>query len=121
MRLQNPVGITKYARPGLRPVANRPWLPVARFSVFQGVAASLAGVLLGVFLVLALSDDLGAMLFMLGLTVSPFLLIIAATLAGDLKKLLLIVILLEIPIGVDFNYKFSEEVARLNAVSGFNI
>src|SRR5262245_56354254 len=121
MKLQNPLRITKYIAPGPSLFANWSLMPATRFRFFQGIAVVLAGVLLGLYLLVAVSTDLRGLVFLVGLGLSPFLLIIATRVAGDMKKLLLVVMLLEIPISVDFNYKFDEMVARINAISGFNI
>src|SRR5262245_20285448 len=121
MQFQHPVRIIKHVEQGPFLFANWSLMPATRFRLFQGGVVGLAGVFLGLYLLLAVAADLRGMAFLVGLIVSPFLLVIATRIAGDLKKLLLVVMLLEIPISVDFNFKFDETVARINAVSGFNI
>jgi O-antigen ligase len=95
--------------------------PTVRFAAFQGLLVVVVGLFLGAFMVIATSANLISMVVLLLVALSPFLLIIASKLMGNVQRFLLAVILLEIPIQFDINIGFSEAAADSNILSGFNI
>ena len=95
--------------------------PTTRFQFFQWTVISLVSFFLGLYILVALTAPLLGTIFLLGLVLSPFIFVIAIRIAGNLKTLLLIVILLEIPINVDINYMFNDTIAEFDTVSGFNV
>jgi O-antigen ligase len=97
------------------------WSPTLRFTILQTLFVALVGIGMGGIVLLATSDTVIALVVLLMASLTPFVLVIAAYLVGSMKRLFVFVMLLEIPLGVDLNFGFSETIAEGNSVSGFNV
>lgn len=95
--------------------------PAVRFSVFQVLLVVLVGLLLGAWVVIASTDTLVGAILLVLIALGPFALVIASKLAGSLKRIILALILLEIPIGLDINIGYSPALSEANTLSGYNI
>src|SRR5688572_18572844 len=96
--------------------------PTLRFAIFQALTIALVSILVGAMMFVASADKtLFGMIIVSMVALSPFVLIIAAKLFGSLKRLLVAIIVFEIPIGFDINFGFSQALSDANAGSGFNV
>jgi hypothetical protein len=73
------------------------------------------GLLLGVFSLAALSSDKAPLLLAAGIV--PLI----AILVGGAQRLLLAIILLDIPLGLDIHLGFREDAAQMGALAGINV
>src|SRR5918995_1198934 len=90
------------------------WMP-SRLRQPEFLMFSAVAVVLGGFTVAALSSRHAALLILAGL--APFVAIVI----GQLRKLLLAVIILDIPLGIDIHLGFRSEMAGLGALGGYNL
>src|SRR5262245_35094031 len=87
----------------------------ARGSRLQIFAFGSVAVALGVFTIVALATKGGTLLLMAALF--PFV----AAIVGRLRELLLAIIILDIPLRLDINLGFREEMAKMGALGGFDV
>ena len=90
------------------------WMP-SRLRQPEFLMFSAVAVVLGGFTVAALSSRHAALLILAGL--APFVAIVI----GQLRKLLLAIIILDIPLGIDIHLGFRSEMAGLGALGGYNL
>jgi O-antigen ligase len=96
--------------------------PTLRFALFRGFAITLVGLGLGVVMFVAsAASSIIFMILVAAMAISPFLLVIGSKAFGNMKRLLIAVILLEIPIGFDIFLGHNQTMSDINSVTGFNI
>lgn len=97
---------------------NGPWQPLQlRHAVIQWLVVGLVGAILGLsVLLLPMFPPQWAVLIILAL-LAPFAMLIA----GNVQRLLLAVIAIEIPIQLDKYFFFQEPLANLGSIGGLNI
>jgi O-antigen ligase len=111
-----------------KPTGRLPW-PFSRwympsktsFVLLQWLIVVAMAFVLAFYSLVAFSSPLAGMLLVSVIVAAPFLVVIAASLAGHLQRLLLITILIDVFLNIDYNYKFNETLAYLDTVTGYNI
>src|SRR2546426_12821121 len=92
-------------------------VPSARSPYLQSVMVGTVGIVLGIYTTTALSlPSQWALLFILAVLCLFIVMII-----GDVRKLLLAVILLDIPFQLDINLGYRADAAELGALGGLNV
>jgi O-antigen ligase len=121
MNLRATTSASRPAAQFLNLLASWYWSPILRFALFRGIAIALIGLGMGATVLVATSVTALTFAVLLLASLTPFIIVIATNLVGDMKLLFVLLMLLEIPLSFDINIGFNEVISDANSVSGFNV